>query len=220
MNNLFYIILKKDFKDNLLSNKAWFTISFFLLCLIIFPLAFGSSQYLELNVSISAIWVSTLFANLIALDHMYKEDYNDGTLLYYIVNKVPLVIVVYAKCISHWLFSGLPIILIAPLCSYIFSGYSENNLNLFGAVSKEVVIDMINGLRKNTNSDILLAISGIAGPGGGTINKPEGLVWVSYALKNKVLKTSKLEFGPIGRDLVREKSTKQSLRFLLSLFGD
>ena len=131
MNNLFYIILKKDFKDNLLSNKAWFTISFFLLCLIIFPLAFGSSQYLELNVSISAIWISTLFANLIALDHMYKEDYNDGTLLYYIVNKVPLVIVVYAKCLSHWLFSGLPILLIAPLCSYIFSGYSENNLNLF-----------------------------------------------------------------------------------------
>ena len=97
---------------------------------------------------------------------------------------------------------------------------SENNLNSFGAVSKEVVIDMINGLKKNTNSDILLAISGIAGPGGGTINKPEGLVWVSYALKNNVVKTSKLEFGPIGRDLVREKSTIQSLKFLLSLFMD
>ena len=99
-----------------------------------------------------------------------------------------------------------------------FLNVSENNLNLFGAVSKEVVIDMINGLKKNTNSDILLAISGIAGPGGGAINKPEGLVWVSYALKNNVIKTSKLEFGPIGRDLVREKSTKQSLKFLLSLF--
>ena len=97
---------------------------------------------------------------------------------------------------------------------------SENNLNLYGSVSKEVVIDMINGLRKKTNSDIFLAISGIAGPGGGTINKPEGLVWVSYALKNKVLKISKLEFGPIGRDLVREKSTIQSLKFLLSLLGD
>ena len=97
---------------------------------------------------------------------------------------------------------------------------SENNLNLFGAVSKEVVIDMINGLRKNTNSDILLAISGIAGPGGASINKPEGLVWVSYALKNNVIKTSKLEFGPIGRDLVREKSTIQSLKFLLSLLED
>ena len=94
---------------------------------------------------------------------------------------------------------------------------SENNLNLYGSVSKEVVIDMINGLRKNANSDIFLAISG---PGGGTINKPEGLVWISYALKNKDLKISKLEFGPIGRDLVREKSTIQSLKFLISLLGD
>ena len=80
MNNLFYIVLKKDFKDNLLSNKAWFTISFFILCLIIFPLVFGNSQYLELNVSMSAIWISTLFANLIALDQMYKEvGFNDDT---------------------------------------------------------------------------------------------------------------------------------------------
>ena len=97
---------------------------------------------------------------------------------------------------------------------------SDNNLNLYGAVSEEIVIDMIKGLRKKTRSDILLAISGIAGPGGGTINKPEGLVWVSYALKNNVIKTSKLEFGPIGRDLVREKSTIQSLKFLISLFED
>ena len=97
---------------------------------------------------------------------------------------------------------------------------SENNLNLYGAVSKEVVIDMINGLKKNTNSDILLAISGIAGPGGGAINKPEGLVWFSYALKNNDIQTSKLEFGPIGRELVRQKSTIQSLKFLLSLLGD
>ena len=43
---------------------------------------------------------------------------------------------------------------------------------------------------------------------------------ISYALKNNVVKTSKLEFGPIGRDLVREKSTIQSLKFLLSLLGD
>ena len=101
-----------------------------------------------------------------------------------------------------------------------FLNVSQNTLNLYGAVSEEVVIEMINGLKLSTQSDILLAISGIAGPGGGTINKPEGLVWISYALKNNVLKISKLEFGPIGRDLVREKSTIQSLKFLLSLLGD
>ena len=97
---------------------------------------------------------------------------------------------------------------------------SENKLNLFGAVSKEVVAEMIYGLREQTNADILLAISGIAGPGGGTSDKPEGLVWISYAFKNKLVKTAKIEFGPIGRELVREKSTEQSFKFILSLLKD
>ena len=97
---------------------------------------------------------------------------------------------------------------------------SENNLNLFGAVSEEVVVEMINGLREKTDSDVLLAISGIAGPGGGTADKPEGLVWISYALKNDLTKTSKIEFGPIGRGLVRERSTIKSIKFLLSLLED
>tara|TARA_X000000368_G_scaffold364214_1_gene309782 strand:- start:1087 stop:1590 length:504 start_codon:yes stop_codon:yes gene_type:complete len=101
-----------------------------------------------------------------------------------------------------------------------FLNVSENVLNSFGAVSQEVVVEMITGLRKKTGSDILLAISGIAGPGGGTNNKPEGLVWISYALKNSLIKTSKIEFGPIGRELVREKSTIHSLKFLLSLLED
>ena len=101
-----------------------------------------------------------------------------------------------------------------------FLNVSENNLNLFGAVSKEVVVEMIYGLREQTNADIFLAISGIAGPGGGTSDKPEGLVWISYAFKNKLVKTSKIEFGPIGRELVREKSTEQSFKFILSLLKD
>ncbi len=94
---------------------------------------------------------------------------------------------------------------------------SQNTLSLYGAVSEEVVIEMISGLKLRTQSDILLAISGIAGPGGGTKDKPEGLVWISYALKNNNIKTSKQKYGPIGRQLVREKSSIESLKYLLSL---
>ena len=94
---------------------------------------------------------------------------------------------------------------------------SQNTLSLYGAVSEEVVIEMISGLKLRTQSDILMAISGIAGPGGGTKDKPEGLVWISYALKNNNIKTSKLIYGPIGRKLVREKSSIESLKYLLSL---
>ena len=101
-----------------------------------------------------------------------------------------------------------------------FLKVSSDTLNLFGAVSEEVVIEMINGLRVKTNSEILLAISGIAGPGGGSNDKPEGLIWISYALKNQLVKTSKLNLGPIGRELVREKSTIYSLKYLHSLLRD
>ena len=98
-----------------------------------------------------------------------------------------------------------------------FLNVSQNTLSLYGAVSEEVVIEMISGLMLHTQSDILLAISGIAGPGGGTKDKPEGLVWISYALKNNNIKTSKQKYGPIGRQLVREKSSIESLKYLLSL---
>ena len=94
---------------------------------------------------------------------------------------------------------------------------SQNTLSLYGAVSKEVVIEMISGLKLRTQSDILMAISGIAGPGGGTKDKPEGLVWISYAFKNNNIKTVNQKYGPIGRKLVREKSSIESLKCLLSL---
>ena len=131
MYNTFVIILKKDLKDNFLSNKAWFTISFFLLCLLIFPLALGYTQCTVLEISITAIWISTLFANLIALDQMYKENYKDGTLQYYAINGIPFSTIVYAKCLSHWLFTGLPIVVIAPICFYILSGNNDSNYHLF-----------------------------------------------------------------------------------------
>ena len=98
-----------------------------------------------------------------------------------------------------------------------FLNVSQNTLSLYGAVSEEVVIEMISGLKLCTQSDILMAISGIAGPGGGTKDKPEGLVWISYALKNNNINTAKQKFGPIGRELVREKSSIESLKYLISL---
>ena len=130
MFNAFIIILKKDLKDNFLSNKAWFTFSFFMLCLLIFPLSFGVSNNIQINITIPAIWISALLANLIAIEQMYKEDYQDGTLLYYSINGISCSVFVCAKCLSHWIFSGLPIVLLSPICSYIFSGV-QNNTNLF-----------------------------------------------------------------------------------------
>lgn len=64
-------------------------------------------------------------------------------------------------------------------------GVSWDTLNSRGAVSREAVLEMARGARKAMNADVALAISGIAGPGGGTIEKPVGTTWVGIAAEGE-----------------------------------
>lgn len=58
-------------------------------------------------------------------------------------------------------------------------GVSWDTLNTFGAVSRETVLEMARGVKKLLNVDIAASISGIAGPGGGTLDKPVGTTWIA-----------------------------------------
>jgi len=64
-------------------------------------------------------------------------------------------------------------------------GVSKESLEKHGAVSEEVVIQMAEGARKKFNADFAISTSGIAGPDGGTTEKPVGTVWIGFASKNK-----------------------------------
>ena len=65
-------------------------------------------------------------------------------------------------------------------------GVSPDTLARFGAVSEAIVREMVDGALRRSQSQVALAVSGIAGPGGGTIEKPVGMVWFAWGIRDDV----------------------------------
>mgnify|MGYP001365349746 CR=1 FL=1 len=86
-----------------------------------------------------------------------------------------------------------------------------------GAVSEPVAIAMANGALNNTQADVAVATTGIAGPDGGTSEKPVGTVWFAWIIRDKRSKTDHQVFSG-NRTEVREQSVVRALSGLISLF--
>lgn len=92
-------------------------------------------------------------------------------------------------------------------------GVAESTLDDYGAVSQETVIEMARGALKNSHADFSLSISGIAGPDGGSIDKPVGLVWFAWAEKpdkEKNIIAEQKNFSG-DRNAVREQAVLHAL---------
>ena len=97
-------------------------------------------------------------------------------------------------------------------------GVPGEQIERHGAVSEEVAAAMARGLRENSGADMALAITGIAGPGGGTAEKPVGLVYIAVSDDNGEECARLLIPGQRGQ--VRERATKSALNMLrLRLMG-
>jgi len=90
-------------------------IMFFILTVSLFPLAVTPDGELLGRISSGVIWVSALLASMLSLESMYRDDYHDGTLELLLLQSGSPYLVVLAKIISHWLTTGLPLVLISPL---------------------------------------------------------------------------------------------------------
>jgi heme exporter protein B len=88
---------------------------FFLVVVSLFPLSAAPDPQLLRNVGPGIIWVSALLATLLALDSIFRPDYEDGSLEQIALSPHPLSLLVLAKAIAHWLLSALPLIMISPL---------------------------------------------------------------------------------------------------------
>jgi nicotinamide-nucleotide amidase len=96
-------------------------------------------------------------------------------------------------------------------------GVQEATLEAHGAVSGEVAREMASGALNESGADAAVAITGIAGPGGGTPNKPVGLVFIAIALSEETgVYVEEFRFGDISRDMIREKTVENALEMLCS----
>jgi len=96
-------------------------------------------------------------------------------------------------------------------------GVQEQTLARFGAVSEETARQMVHGALFRSRAAFAVAVTGIAGPGGGSAEKPVGLVHLAAKSRQGALMHHKMLYGDIGRDKVRLATVKTALEMLLAL---
>lgn len=93
-------------------------------------------------------------------------------------------------------------------------GVAAATLERHGAVSEQAVREMASGALNHSRAQVALAISGIAGPGGGTAEKPVGTVWIAWAFAKGAVASEKRVFAG-GRREVRQQAVERALHGLL-----
>ena len=93
----------------------------------------------------------------------------------------------------------------------------EAMIETHGAVSEEVAGAMAQGALDHSRADIAVAVTGIAGPGGGSEEKPVGLVFIAAASRDARLVHMRCRFGDIGRGAVRERTVDEAFKLVRSL---
>lgn len=93
---------------------------FFVIVASLFPLGIGPEPDLLRKLAPGVLWVAALLATMLSLPRMFADDYRDGTLEQLALAPHPLGLVVTGKVIAHWLVSGLPLAMLAPVLGVQF----------------------------------------------------------------------------------------------------
>lgn len=102
---------------------------FFILVITLFPLGIGAQPKLLQAIAPGIIWVSALLATMLSLDSLFRSDFEDGSLEQILLSPFPTSVLVLAKITAHWLTTGLPLLLVAPLLA-VFLGMPNQSLSI------------------------------------------------------------------------------------------
>jgi heme exporter protein B len=147
-------VLARDLKLAARSPQESLTVlGFFIMAAILFPFGIGPEPQLLARVASGIVWVMALLASLLSFERLFQFDHEDGTLDLIVLAPAPLELVVLAKCLAHWLTTGLPLIVISPLAATMLNLPSEGlpvlmlalllgtpTLSLLGAIGAALVL--------------------------------------------------------------------------------
>ncbi|MEM0922648.1 MAG: heme exporter protein CcmB [Pseudomonadota bacterium] len=133
-------------------------VAFFVLTAVLVPLGIGKDPGLLGRVAGGILWIAALLAALLSLDRMFQADHEDGTLDQLMLAPIPLELVVLLKATAHWLTTGLPMTVIAPVLGLMLAlpvealptlaaGLAAGTpaLSLIGAIGASVTVGIRRG---------------------------------------------------------------------------
>ena len=128
-------------------------VAFFVLAVVLFPLGIGPEPNLLARIGAGVMWVAALLAAMLSLERLFQNDFDDGSLELLILAPLPLEAVVLAKVSAHWLTTGLPLMVTAPLLAVLLNLGADGfvvlvatlalgtpTLSLIGAVGAALVL--------------------------------------------------------------------------------
>ncbi|MCY4405709.1 MAG: heme exporter protein CcmB [Rhodospirillaceae bacterium] len=134
------------------------TVVFFVIAVTLFPLGVGPELGLLSRIAPGAIWVAALLAALLSLDRLFVADHEDGSLEQLMLGTLPLELVVLAKTVAHWLTTGLPLAVAAPVLALLLNMSTDGLvilivslllgtpiLSLIGAVGAALTVSLRRG---------------------------------------------------------------------------
>ncbi len=116
----FIAVLRRDLLVAARRRSDWLNpLVFYVIVVTLFPLGIGPDGDLLRQIAPGVLWVAALLATLLAIEGLFRSDYDDGSLEQLVLSGQPLTVLVLAKVLAHWLITGLPLLLLSPLMAII-----------------------------------------------------------------------------------------------------
>lgn len=133
-------------------------VAFFLMVIALVPLGMSADKAQLAAIAPGILWVAALLANLLSMDMLFRRDYDDATLEQYLLLPGELYGIVWIKVLVHWLFAGLPLVLVSPLLGMMLSlpptampvlmlslALGTTSLSLVGAIGASLTVSLRRG---------------------------------------------------------------------------